>query len=228
MYTGAGIMQLKDRGVLKLDDLASTHVDPILKRLNGSNLVGLFGHNASAVTIDHLMGMQSGIYDFDDDYTRAFCNFHPKIDVTPFDDIHFASQRGNKTSLYFPGTDQDYSSTNFELLGLILAHYANASNWDTYNQRGVFPAAIQSQFPKTKFALHGPCANFTSVHGYEPDDSYGYNLDTYFMSCTNGYTCGNIATTAEEVNDYVWNLYGPPKAVVSADSVGKFLVQKVA
>ena len=67
MYTGAGIMQLRDKGVLKLSDLASKHVDPILKRLNSTSMVELFGPNASAVTIEHLLGMQSGIYDFDDD-----------------------------------------------------------------------------------------------------------------------------------------------------------------
>jgi len=62
---------------------------------------------------------QSGIYDFDDDATRAFCNGNPGVDVSPLDDLAFASKHGNKTQLYFPGTQQDYSSTNYELLGTI-------------------------------------------------------------------------------------------------------------
>ena len=35
---------------------------------------------------------------------------------------------------------------------------------------------------KSRFALHGPCSDFSPVHGYEPDDSYGFGFDTYFMS----------------------------------------------
>ena len=36
-----------------------------------------------------------------------------------WNDLAFASKHGNKTQLYFPGTQQDYSSTNYELLGTI-------------------------------------------------------------------------------------------------------------
>ena len=34
-----------------------------------------------------------------------------------------------------PGTSQDYSSTNFELLGLLLMKAANVSAWDQLDQR---------------------------------------------------------------------------------------------
>ena len=124
------------------------------------------------------------------------------------------------------GTHQDYSSTNFELLGLLLLRYANVSAWDQLDQRrAAFPsAALQARFSQTSFALHGPCEEHTRVRGYEPDDRYGLNVDTdcmlmtsliacryepddryglnvdtAFLSCTNGFTCGNVVAPAREV-----------------------------
>jgi CubicO group peptidase (beta-lactamase class C family) len=191
MYTASSILHLVDSGALALTDPAYVHADRALARMNRTSMRSLFGPSVANVTVAHLLGMQSGIYDFDDDYTRRFCNLHPDVDVSPLDDVWFASSRGKKQPLYPAGTKQDYSSTNYELLGIILAGFANASAWDTFDQRGaVFKTeALQRRFARTHFALHGPCLNFTRVHGYEPDDEYGLNLDTAYMSCTNGWTC---------------------------------------
>ena len=103
-------------------------------------MLSLFGPVAAEkVTVVDLLGMQSGLYDFDDDETRAFCNGHPGVDVSPLDDVAFASQHGHKTQKYYPGTKQDYSSTNYELLGLILLRYQSSMrvwSWDKLDQRG--------------------------------------------------------------------------------------------
>ena len=96
-----------------------------------------------------------------------------------------------------------------------------ATSWDQLSQRAAAfsTAQLQERFGRTKFALHGACRNFSNVHGYEPDDEIGLNFDTAFMSCTNGWTCGNMYAPAEEVNDFVWALYGPEAAIVSPASV---------
>lgn len=139
--------------------------------------------------------------------------------VSPIDDLWFASTRGRKQPLYPAGHSQDYSSTNYELLGLILLQHANLTSWALLDQRqAAFRADIAPRFPKTRFALRGLCETYTRVHGYEPDDKYGLNLDTAFLSCTNGYTCGNVVTTAGEVADFVWALYGEA-SIVSRRSV---------
>jgi len=219
MYTAASIMRLVDQGLVGLDDPAHIHVDPVLRLANASSMLMLFGPSAAKVTVRYLLSMRSGLYDFDDDETRRFCNSHPDTDVSPIDDLWFASTRGRKQPLYPAGHSQDYSSTNYELLGLILLQHANLTSWALLDQRqAAFRADIAPRFPKTRFALRGLCETYTRVHGYEPDDKYGLNLDTAFLSCTNGYTCGNVVTTAGEVADFVWALYGEA-SIVSRRSV---------
>ena len=222
MYTAASVMSLIERGLVGLDDAASDHVDPVLHAANHSSMARLFGPTASNVTVRHLLGMRSGLYDFDDDATRRFCNTHPDVDVSPIDDLWFASIGGHKTPKYAAGTQQDYSSTNYELLGLILMRHASVTAWDLLDQHslafGPSGSTLARRFKGTRFALHGACLDYTRVHGYEPDDRYGHNMDTAYISCTNGFTCGNVVATAAHVADFVHALYAEA-AVVSRASV---------
>ena len=225
MYTAASVLRLVEQGLVSLDDQAMAHIDPILRAQNASSMVELFGPSAVNVTVRHLLSMRSGIYDFDDDATRRFCNTHPSIDVSPIDDLWFASSRGRKQPLYPAGSEQDYSSTNFELLGLLLMRHAGMQAWDQFDQRnaafGPRTSGLHARFPKTRFALRGRCSSWTRVHGYEPDDAFGLGLDTAFMSCTNGFTCGNVAAPASEVADFVHALYAEPGAVLSPASMAE-------
>ena len=82
-------------------------------------MADLFGPTARNVTVRFLLSMRSGLYDFDDDKTRSFQNRNPQADLSPIDDVWFASIHGRRPPLYPAGTSQDYSSTNFELLGLL-------------------------------------------------------------------------------------------------------------
>ena len=100
MYTATAVLRLIERGLVGLDDPAHVHLDPLLQQVNRSSLVSLFGPSATQVTVRHLLSMRSGIYDFDDDDTRAFQNAHPQIDISPWDDLSFASVRGRRTPLY--------------------------------------------------------------------------------------------------------------------------------
>ena len=103
MYTASAILKLWERGALDLDDPARMHVDGILQQLNGTTMADLFGaESASRVTVRHLLSMRSGLYDFDDDETRAFCNAHPNRTVSPLDDLAFASTRAAVPSGHAP------------------------------------------------------------------------------------------------------------------------------
>ena len=215
MYTAASVMRLVESGRVALDDPAHMHIDPVLAAANSSSMSSLFGPSAFNVTVRYLLSMRSGLYDFDDDMTRSFQNRHPQVDLSPIDDVWFASTHGHRQPLYVAGTHQDYSSTNFELLGLLLMHHTNITQWDALDQRAaVFSTkAMQQRFPLTKFALHGPCADHTRVHGYQPDDEYGWGLDTAYISCTNGFTCGNLYAPSREVAEFVYALYAEASIV---------------
>ena len=70
-----------------------------------------------------------------------------------------------------------YSSTNYVLLGLLLAAKSGASSWDGYKQMsGIQPAA--TQFAKLDFAVTGSPADFTKVHGYDTTH-YNHNNKSY-------------------------------------------------
>ena len=71
-----------------------------------------------------------------------------------------------------PGTKQDYSSTNFVLLGLILAYHAGADSWDQYEQRSFLPPAVAKELPSVKYVRHGAPKDVTRLHGYDSPSVY--------------------------------------------------------
>jgi hypothetical protein len=68
--------------------------------------------------------------------------------------------------------------------------------------------------------VHGPCSGFvtatgeaggTTIHGYQ---SAGHTeglgvVDTYGLSCLQGWTCGNMVTTPRNVARFFWLLLRP-------------------
>ena len=67
-----------------------------------------------------------------------------------------------------------YSSTNFLLLGLLLASHAGVESWEEYDQAKVL-SAVSSDFDHLKFAVKGAPQAWTPVHGY---DETHYNNQT--------------------------------------------------
>ena len=68
-FTAVAVLRLMEAGALSLTDLVAAHVDPLLGRANGTSVAALYGAEAAAaLTVGHLLHMQSGIPDFD---TRA-------------------------------------------------------------------------------------------------------------------------------------------------------------
>ena len=65
-FTSVAVLRLVEAGALSLSDLVASHVDPVLRRANGTSVAALYGAEAaSALTVGHLLRMQSGLPDFD-------------------------------------------------------------------------------------------------------------------------------------------------------------------
>jgi len=64
-FTATAVLRFVESGAISLADLASTHIDPVLRVANGTSFVGLFGPAAASITVGHLITMQSGVADFD-------------------------------------------------------------------------------------------------------------------------------------------------------------------
>jgi len=209
--------------VIGLDEPMAPYVDKYIARMvNKTNytwgsMLELFGPNVTNVTVRHLLNMRSGIPDYDDGGLRGYQNSNPLLDIGPLDVLDMCP----KTFWCVPGGCGEYSSTNFVILGLVLVELANATDWATYNQQSVFGAQAQ-RYTDVVFPIHGPCSAYPGIgHGYQ-DPPPKFN-DVYNMSCLGGWTCGNMAAPVKDITNFVYELYGPPKAFLNSSTVNDML-----
>jgi len=209
MYTAAAILRLVEAGKFGLDDKALPLMDSLWKKLAKTSLADRLGSQMEEVTVRQLLQMQSGIPDFDTNPdSRSYQYAHPKEDLGPVEEVNFLPAHPRFDCS--PGTCGHYSSTNYELLGLILAQQAGVSSWDEYKQASGLPADVLADMPTTVFPVHGLCSNFTQVHGY----GSGYPAkDVFDFSCTGGWTCGNVLSNAGDAAVFVRALYGTDRIV---------------
>jgi D-alanyl-D-alanine carboxypeptidase len=212
MYTAAAVLRLVDSGSFALDDKAVLLFDKLWTRLNGTSIVNILGPQMNDVTVRHLLQMRSGIPDFDNMASRSYQFDHPGEDLGPITEISFL--KPHESFVCAPATCGAYSSSNYEFLGLILAQQAGADSWDKYTQADGLPKNVLAHMPITSFATHGPCSNYTNVHAYSSERQPP--VDVYSVSCTNGWTCGNLISNAADAAFFVRALLGKDQEVLSA------------
>ena len=148
LLTGSAVLRAVEAGKLELNKPVHPILDPALRRLGLGSMAELFGPLARRVTAHHLGSMTSGVPDYDTavpwpppplDPFRATVYDHPTAKYPPAALLNLSWVATGKL-LWFPGTKQEYSSTNFVLLGLLLAELENAPSWDAYDQSTVFDA----------------------------------------------------------------------------------------
>mmetsp|Transcript_2410 Transcript_2410/g.4148 ORF Transcript_2410/g.4148 Transcript_2410/m.4148 type:complete len:446 (+) Transcript_2410:140-1477(+) len=244
--TGASIMRLVSQGKLSLDDHVDKLVDPMLASMakqdptqNVSSLADLFGaDHASEVTVRALLGMTSGIPDFDTAtpcikpgcvasdplrqtlYNQSNHSFSPMELIT---EPWVAGQWKRCRQLPIgPLKHVCYSSTNFILLGFILARFAGKDTWQALDQLEFLPAAFHD---KLHFATDQAPSDFTRVHGYDRT-SYGAkkgntaNHDNFHVKGVfSGWTASNLVASAPAVADLGWAVYGPEASVAPPDYI---------
>jgi len=137
MFTAPAVLQLVEAGAIhSLDDPIVPYVDPFLQANGVKSLEEHFDSFIQNVTVHHLLHMQSGISDYDGEaYARdQFAN--KSKDFSP---IEILENYVSPHSSYAPGTKQSYCSTNYIILGMLLASLQNESAWQHMDQRVVFP-----------------------------------------------------------------------------------------
>ena len=224
MFTAAAILQLIDAGKLAYADLVTSRVNAFLEAVNGTKLETLLGEGIRKVTIAELLHMTSGIGDYDGTkYTvDQFANF-----VHDFSPIEIL--RGYVPPLSpsaKPGTSQHYCSTNYILLGMVLAAQAWAeggpASWQAYDQKAsVLPASLQRDLLLgSTFVDAGRCSAYTPVHGFlqsyvgvQPPIA---SQDVWNVSCVGGWTAGNFIGPVGDVARFTHELYRPGSQLVSA------------
>jgi len=210
MFTGPAVLQLVERGTVALDDKITKHVDPYLRRSGQPTLGQHFNIDANItnVTIRHLLHMESGLPDYDRGNYSVDQFAAPGHDFSPEEILHKYVPREFDFS---PGTHQDYCSTNYILLGMVLATHMTNGTWKDYNQATVFPEHLRESFSRSVFVDKGRCSDHTTVHGImgpsDYDPSATSDTDISNVSCVGGWTAGNYVGAVTDVAKYTYELY---------------------
>ena len=120
---------------------------------------------------------------------------------TPATDAALAAAKASSgaTSSHVPA-----SAAPVVLLGLVLVNLDASVEWQDMNQRDVIPKALRHRYQHTSFLRLGRCAQYEHVapqYAQAPlpgplGRRHAVFLDMEQVSCLNGWTMGNIATSA--------------------------------
>lgn len=224
-------------------------VDPVFARMADTDpsqgfrsMADLWGaENVSDVTLRQLLGMTSGLPDFDT-ATPCFPNQTGCVPSDPlrktlYDDPGTSYEparlmdvpwvghhwRGQCKQVIRPGMAPFcYSSTNFMLLGFVLVAMSGATSWETLDQMAFVPESLKG---KLAFALSGSPRDYTRVHGY---DRTSYNVpkgqtndhDNWQVhGVFSGWTASDMVAPASAIADLTWEVYGPEHRFVPQEVV---------
>ena len=232
--TGASILKLVSEGHFGIESRVAPLIDPILSYMatqdptqKFKSMADLWGDEVAQITIGHLLNMTSGIPDFDTahggrdaaptDSLRAELYANPGKAYTPVELMSVPWVEGHFKPCHDVGPHwhKCYSSTNFMLLGLLLAN--NRTGWSDFAQGSFLPSSLAS---KLRFAVSGSPVENGAVHGY---DRTAYNMpagqtndfdvggvDGVFA----GWTASDLVGSATDVAALGWSIYGPSPTVL--------------
>eukprot|EP00038_Savillea_parva_P021423 m.34706 g.34706 ORF g.34706 m.34706 type:complete len:501 (+) comp5179_c0_seq1:124-1626(+) len=167
-YTAAGVMRLVEAGGATLNDSVAMHVDSLLQDMWNTSLHTLFGPMAARVTLSHVLRMESGLADIESSRTWEMAAVHQTSPHSPLGDLqvvsNFSTQpacgnfaMGPRCVWHFePGTQVEYSSTNFLLACLVLVAHSPQRDWRTFPQAATLEPEFASRYPHTFFPTVGP------------------------------------------------------------------------
>lgn len=237
VVTGSSVLKLISEGELELDGPAAPYVDRFLARAAArpdwnetwKSLGDLWGaSNVSTTTIRELLHMQSRVPDFD---TADPCGRDPKcVPTDPLRKTLYATKKayspvelmgvpwvagrwnGPCEGRYDGVAPFCYSSTNFMLLGMILADFLNVSTWNDLDQSAFLPAALAADL---RFANGGePPSAYTPVAGYDrtsynvPKGTHNDADDASVPGVFAGWTASDVVGTPSTIARLAWQVYG--------------------
>lgn len=153
-FTAAGIMLLQQQGKLNVDDKLSKYLP--------------HAPHASEVTLRNLLTHTSGIVGF-----TEVPNFSLLL-PTPSSPQRIISTIAGKPLAFAPGTNWEYSNTNFVLLGMVIAKLSGESYPNFIQTRLFGPLGLQRSW-------------YTRIEQIHPDDARGYSEFMYGLPDEHAY-----------------------------------------
>lgn len=206
--TAVLVMQYVEKDALALHDKVAPIVDPILKSLYETTLGDLFGDAAMQITVKMLLGMSSGIDDYDDEVLMQWTLTH----TGDLDPIRYLESASRKKHHMFcdPGKCVKYSGANYVLLGFVLLKLQGGKHWEELKQDAMFSKALRAHghYRHMTFAKHGHCSEYTGVaHQYKKVEGKEELIDMHRKSCLNGWTMGNVMSNGEDMAQFYYDLF---------------------
>lgn len=207
--TAAAVMRLIDAGRLRREDKLHTYIDPYLQRNAGTTLAELYGSDANNSTVLQILRMSAGIPDFENGDVDADILAHASRSWSPYEFMQRAKAFPMPCK---PGECSAYSSTSFELAGLLLAALQNPSgNWTDFDMRSA-AFSDKNRYVSLSFpADSGKIADTVTATALT-DRGTGWP-DNVVIREQNpsilGWTCGNMVGTAGDVAAFYHDLLAP-------------------
>ena len=235
--TGATLLQLAAAHGLSLDQPVAPFLDPQLAALGLSPLASLFGAEAASITARHLATMRSGIPDYDtatpsvskSDPFRAKVYSAPGTAYPPAQLLNLSWVSLGHLQ-FRPGSAFAYSSTNFVLLGLLLAALTRSPRWSAFDQATVLASLPERQrqlYRAMRFALLSTPRAWDAVGGFDRTSYNGAKSTarpgrdvSAVVGVFAGWTASDLVAPAKDVARFGYDLYGKHGAqLLNADSV---------
>jgi D-alanyl-D-alanine carboxypeptidase len=189
-YTAPLILKLAEEGILTLED--SLH-----------EWLPTYNNIDSTITIRQLLNMTSGLYDFANDNSAFYLILTSNL-------TYFWTQERIMTSLvgapiHPPGQEWRYTTTNYNLLGMIIREATGSSVSSELRNRFLDSLSLNKTFLPPEDTLIGTIAH--PWHGYStPQQDYSWIYNTACFSLF--WTGGSMFSTAKEVALWFHELFG--------------------
>jgi D-alanyl-D-alanine carboxypeptidase len=202
-YTAAYILQLVEEGTLSLSDSLHTWI-------------ASYPNVDSVITIRQLLDHTSGVFDYYD-HPAFFDSImaDPAREWTPEETMIFVLGPSHS-----PGSDWDYSNTNYILLGMVIEEATGSTVAEGLRNRFLTPLGLQETFMSVEEDLVG-----TVAHGWYDIDEDGILDDviesipmTAFMSME--WTAGAMFSSARDLTRWT-------EALFSGEVVGQELLDEM-
>ena len=187
LFVGVSVMQLVEDGVFELDD-------PIHQWLSEEVLSKV--ENADKVSIRQLMNHTTGIYDLIDDesFYLAILN-NPAKKWTPEELIQYTY---GDAALFEPGTDVEYSNTNFLLMAMVIESATGTPHHKLIRERIINPLNLND----TYYHWHESLPDFVAQGYYDLyNNGTIIKMTNFNTGSGNGY--GGIYSTTYDMKVFI-------------------------
>lgn len=153
--------------------------------------------NAKQVTIKQLLSMQSGLYNYTDNPKfTTYVHQHPNHHWTALDALAFAR---NMPAVSAPGKSNEYSNTNYILLGLVVEKVTGHSLVTELQTKIFDPLNLKHTYLEKHQTIP-----YSIVPGYVYDK--GQNKNISMINDGHGLADGGIVSNAEDLNHFIRSL----------------------